>query len=186
MDKLCAICFEQMDMLTYQDEHESTSTCFKLRCGHAFHTKCIIDCLQKTNKKCPHCNSHKTPEEILTMEGTIAKLLTESSRNKQLREELNEFKTHKQKLSSKIKQIKKETAEFVNKRKEELMITESRKQLSSSMRKVNTKLAKICMEKGPMYYGAYKNIPHWRRDKLIFNKSYTIYRLRHSYINCRL
>lgn len=186
MDKLCAICFEQMDMLTYQDQRESTSTCFKLECEHSFHTKCIIECLQKTHSKCPHCNSYKTPEEMLTMEGTIAKLLTEASRGRQLREELNEFKTYKEELSSKIKQIKKETAEFVKKRKEELMIAEARKKLTSSMRKVNTKLAKICMEKGPMYYGAYKNTPHWRRDKLIFSKSYTIFRLRYTHINCKL
>jgi len=36
----CNICYENMDMLEYNDPNESTLTCFKLECGHSYHTKC--------------------------------------------------------------------------------------------------------------------------------------------------
>lgn len=186
MDKTCILCFEDMDMIVFNDSQSQTNTCFKLDCGHAFHTHCIIRCLQSMNHKCPHCNSRKPPEVLLTMEGTISGLLNEAKRSRLLREELNEFKASKAELTSSVSQLKKETAEFVKKRKEELMITSKRKKLTSSMRKVSLKLSKICIEKGPMYYGAYKNIPEWRRNRLIFSKAYSLYRLKNSYIYCKI
>ena len=74
MDNICAICFDEMDMKYYQDSRDQTPTCFKLECDHAYHTKCIVASLQKTQHKCPQCNSHKTPEQVLTMEGLITEV----------------------------------------------------------------------------------------------------------------
>jgi hypothetical protein len=186
MDKTCILCFDDMDMVVFNDTQSQTSTCFKLDCGHAFHTHCIIRCLQHMNHKCPHCNSRKNPETILSMEGTVIKLLKEAKRTHQLRNEMAEFKESKNYLTNSIKELKKETTEFVKKRKEELMITEKRKQLNTSIRKVNLKLEKICIAKGPMYQAAFRNMPEWRRNKLIFSKTLNLFRLRHTYVNCKV
>ena len=58
----CVICFGDMDMQEYGDERSHTETCRKLRCGHAYHTDCIIEFLSHSNHRCPACNEYKTPE----------------------------------------------------------------------------------------------------------------------------
>ena len=64
-----------MDMMLYGDTRESTSTCFRLDCGHAYHTKCVIQFLSMLDKKCPQCNSDKRRETEYEVMGTAAKKL---------------------------------------------------------------------------------------------------------------
>ena len=66
---VCPICLEDMDMTSFNDSRLSTSTCYKLECGHSFHTKCIIGCLSIDRKKCPSCNDRKNPSTELTLQG---------------------------------------------------------------------------------------------------------------------
>ena len=185
-DKTCLICFEDMDMKAYKDNKESTQVCVKLECDHAFHTKCIVECLQKLNHKCPSCNTHKTPEQILTLDGTISELIDQVKRNKELKNELKDYNTSRKELELTIKILKNETSEFIKKRKQELLINEKRKVFNSSIRKVKNKFINICKSRGPIYYGAYKNIPMWRRNRLIFSENRRFYRLQHPYFCLRI
>ena len=186
MDKVCTICFEEMDMLSYQDEQDSTLHCFKLECGHAYHTRCIVDCLQRVNKKCPNCNIDKPPEQVLRMEGVVSKLLDEAKRSKDLRDAFQNYRTTLNALKDTVRELKNDTRDFIKTRKEELCIQQKRKDFNSSLRKVRFKFLKICREKGPIYYGAYKNIPDWRRDRLLFSNRHRHYRLKHSYFHLKL
>ena len=59
-------------MEEYQDEKESTETCFKLECHHAFHTKCIMECLLKSKSACPLCNKDKERKGVcLTVKASV-------------------------------------------------------------------------------------------------------------------
>ena len=175
-----------MDMLSYQDQQDSTVQCFKLECGHAYHTRCIVDCLQRVNRKCPNCNTEKPPEQVLRMEGVVAQLLDEIRRSKELRQEFAEYQTSVSDLHSSIRQLKNDTKEYIKKRKEELSIVEKRKQFNSILRKVRAKFLKICKSKGTIFYGAYKNVPEWRRDRLIFRNRHRHYRLKYSYVSFKV
>ena len=175
-----------MDMLSYQDEQDSTVTCFKLECGHAYHTRCIVDCLQRVNKKCPNCNIEKPPQQVLRMEGVVSQLLDEAKHDRGMREELANYRTSVRDLHTCITQIKNDAKRYINQRKEELTLVEKRKHFNLTLRKVRAKFLKICKEKGPLYYGAYKNIPEWRRDRLIFTNRHRHYRLKYPYFHFRI
>jgi uncharacterized coiled-coil DUF342 family protein len=112
MDNTCGICFEEMDMNGYRDERQSTQTCFKLDCNHAFHTKCIVECLQKTHKECPSCNSEKTILEDLTLEGALQKLIEDVKKVKCVKESFRNCLVAKKDLTNTTNQLKKEIKEF--------------------------------------------------------------------------
>lgn len=59
---------QEMDMEEFQDPRESTPTCVKLECHHAYHTRCAIDYLKRSNFDCILCNRHKEPRERLEEE----------------------------------------------------------------------------------------------------------------------
>jgi hypothetical protein len=59
---------QEMDMEEFQDPRESTPTCVKLECHHAYHTRCAITYLKRTNFDCIMCNRHKEPLERLEEE----------------------------------------------------------------------------------------------------------------------
>lgn len=186
MDNVCAICFEDMDMKSYEDDRDQTSTCVKLECQHAYHTRCILSCLQRTNHKCPHCNSHKTPENILNMEGLISELFHEVRKKTDLRPDLAEFRESKKEIEEVIKQLKRDVKKYIVTRKQELDFHQKRKRFINSMRRVRIKFGKICKAKGPLYAGAYVNTPEWRKTRLIFPTSINIHRRRFPYLYVRL
>lgn len=173
-------------MNSFEDEQDQTATCFKLECGHAYHTHCIVSCLQRTQHKCPQCNSHKTPENVLSMEGLISELFHEVRKKPDLRPDLAEFRESKKEIEEVIKQLKRDVKNYITTRKQELHFHQKRKRFIVSMRKVRTKFGKICKEKGPLYFGAYMNTPEWRRTRLIFPKSMNINRRRYPYLYVRL
>ena len=186
MDNICTICFDEMDMNSYQDDQDQTLTCYKLECGHAYHTKCIVTCLQKMNNNCPNCRSQKTPQEILTLEGLVSQLLNEVRRGKQLKLEMDGYKASVKNYEDSLKQLKNDTKQFIETRKTELNIPQKRKQFYLSTNRVKSKFLKICREKGPMYLGAYKNLTEWRRDRFLFSPRRKMYKLRNPYVYVRI
>ena len=71
----CSVCQSDMDMEEFNDERESTETCLKLECGHAFHSRCIIAYMRRTDFDCIQCNRHRTPEARLEEAGLSAQAI---------------------------------------------------------------------------------------------------------------
>lgn len=154
MEDPCVICFEAMDMKSFEDERENTETCFKLECGHAYHTRCIIQCLTHMHQKCPNCNKDKTPKQELTREGLTKKLVSEMRKNDDVRFLMVEYKEIKEELSEANAQLKRDVKEYIEKRKLELNIPEKRDYFLSCLTKLQGKARSIAKEKGPEYVGA--------------------------------
>lgn len=192
MDKLCGICLEQMDMLTYKDERESTSTCFKLMCNHAFHTKCIIECLQKTNKECPCCNQSRDFAQELTREGLIINMVRELRKDDRVKQAISEYKEARQELQETTKQLKTDIIDFFNKRKEELLYDTKHKYFTSTISNVKSKMREVSIEKGPQYRTMFSQSPHRHLrmhhfERFVLNAySYNYYKLKHKRISVRL
>ena len=155
MDRLCPICFDEMDMLSYEDENETTSTCFKLECGHAFHTKCIIKCLQTTDHRCPNCHEGKSFKEEMTIEGILMNLIKDLRKDERTKDALKEYNETKKELEETVKQLKDDTIEFAKKRKEELNYHEKHKYFVKTILNVKSTLREVANEKSPMHRGLF-------------------------------
>ena len=96
----CSVCQQEMDLEEFQDTRESTATCVKLECGHAYHTRCAISYLKRTNFDCILCNRHKEPHERLEEEelalNTFAVVKREPAFRNLKREALGKYKAYKE------------------------------------------------------------------------------------------
>jgi len=184
----CPICFDDMDMQPYQDEREGTETCHKLECGHAFHTKCVVNFLTRTNHKCPSCNEYKPPETELEMEGVIMKLIRMIQKDDDVKIASHEYKTIKEEYRSALTQLKADTKKYAQERARELKLAEHK----SYYKKCKTELKRSAMEAarqlGNKYVAAAKTMKHgvtfieyilfgkrrWSRDWRFMNPGFYI------------
>jgi len=150
----CPICCDDMDMKEYSDEQQSTSTCFKLECGHAYHTRCIVAFLTKSTHKCPSCNKQKTPEEKLERQGVIYNLVKEVKKDERVKLATNEFKIAVAEYKHALKVLRDETKEWVKQRSKELKIREYKNYYSRSGKNVLETANEVAKEFGNTYTGA--------------------------------
>lgn len=182
----CVICFEDMDMISFQDERNQTSTCIKLECQHAYHTTCIIRCLSNMHQKCPSCNKDKSPAEQLTIEGLARKLIGEIKKDDDIKFLRYEFKESASEYSDSVSILKKEIREFASKRKKELLLDEKRKYMLTCLSKIQLTAKSISQAKGEQYIAALHTCTTrrpWRGtafDRLFFGgqEAYRICRLK--------
>lgn len=154
----CSICFDDMDMKEYKDEQECTLTCFKLECGHAYHTKCIITLLTGSESKCPTCNSRTTPKKKLEHQAVVKKMLREVKLTQQVQVASLEYKAAKKEMEAVVKQMKADTIEWIQKRTEELKIKEIRDYFIQSMSNVRATVNTAARLKGQAYVGALEEL----------------------------
>lgn len=185
MEHSCALCFEDMDMQMWNDEHDSTLTCYKLPCGHAYHTKCIIDCLTKSNIGCPNCNSHKSPREEFTRRGLLMKAISDIKKNPELRYIKQEYKQSIQEIVQTRKRLQKEAREFIQQRKKDLCFDEKRSYYTRCLAAYKKQATDIAKTLSPMHFGA-THVTHPTHRRLGFNefemllvRSEKGYRIRH-------
>ena len=192
----CPICFDEMDMREYKDEADGTDTCHKLECGHAYHTKCIINFLTKTRQACPNCNKVKPPEQQLGIEGLMRTTLLAVKRDPRVKLARQEYETGKEEYKQAIKQLEKEGREWLSKRADELKIKEYKSYYHSSASAVMSSAREVAREMGPKYIAAVNSDRtannRWGPSiarKVIFGANppgYRDWRLRHPRIWIRL
>jgi len=151
----CAICFEDMDMRDFKDPRQSTTTCYKLGCEHAYHTSCIIRSLTMSRHECPLCNKIKPPEIVLNNEGYARKLLSEIARIPEVVTLRRELITSQQLLIEKKTQLKKDIQKYAEQRAKEIKYLEHRKYFVECLNKVKGLVRMYCNQLGNKYIGAF-------------------------------
>ncbi len=167
-DTVCVLCFDEMDMKSYKDNKHTTPTCYKLECGHAYHTKCIVECLQKTNHQCPQCNKHKNPGKTLTQEGLALQLLKEVRKTKKVKDYVREVKEAKKNFYECHDQLKKDIYNYALQRSKELGFRDKKVHLSRLMANSKKILKKEAENRGHRHAGAINVIPQWRLYESIY------------------
>jgi hypothetical protein len=184
----CPICYEDMDMKEYQDEREGTETSFKLECGHAFHTKCIVSFLTKSESKCPCCNTRTTPEKKLDYEALKRKKLSEIKNADSVKILLSEHNEAKKDLKEVLRQLREETREWVANRAVELNVLKYREYFVQAVADTRSEARRVARVMSPGHLEALNSVAngvhrnYWHYDALnmfLFGKSnrYTTYRL---------
>lgn len=145
----CVICFGDMDMQEFGDERSHTETCRKLRCGHAYHTDCIIEFLSHSNHRCPACNEYKTPEVKFKLRAKLMERVMELKREPDTQIIVKEMAESKKEYLETVQQIKKEATAFIKQRVAELQLKEKRAYVSSAKKSMDMKIFHAAKQKGP-------------------------------------
>jgi len=147
-----------MDMNEFRDERQATETCFKLDCGHAFHTKCIVQFLKRSTIECPGCNKQKTPTEMVEYEAVVAKCMNEIKSDPRVRIAKHEFVETRNEYKAALKKLHKEVNELAKKRAEELNIFKYKAYYFQTMSNVRAQAKEVATEKGQKHLGAYQSL----------------------------
>ncbi len=175
------MCLDDMDMRDFNDPREKTDTCFKLECGHAYHTACIIRYLSNSNHSCLHCNEIKTPAEELTVAGLARKLAAILGRDPEVRylkAELNEATAE---YKTATKELKTEINEYIKRRISETNLREKRAYMKSVGSAVKAKQREVAKSMGREYVGAVEQF-----STLRFRSRWKFWALLHPHFGMRL
>ena len=150
MPDCCSVCFENMDMVEFEDPNESTHTCVRLDCKHAFHTKCVIKYMKETNYECILCNKHRNPIEL---DGLVIQAIAEVRKDKVYREIKRDLKAAAAEFRDSKKIMKAAVEDFIKQHKDEWRTNEKRKAIISLDAKLERYVRKFVLAK-PMLAGA--------------------------------
>lgn len=155
MPGTCCVCQDEMDMEEFNDTRPATDTCFKLECGHAYHTRCIFQYMRETEYECLHCNIRRTPREELEMTGLIAQTIEDLRSDpeiRRLRREAEEAITEFKAVRTEVKNALEALAPDVVSRAGYHTI---RKETLRRVRDLKTHVREECIRRNPMTAGVW-------------------------------
>ena len=150
----CNICYEDMDMAEYNDPNQSTLTCFKLECGHAYHTTCLVNFLNNTQHKCPVCNKYKTSDDKLDLDGKVRKLLLGLTKDPEVRLIKEEYNIAKNEYKASLFECKKLMMALFKEQVAKLKIQEKKSYFIDCIRVLKNKVKEKAIEKSNKHFGA--------------------------------
>lgn len=146
----CVVCMHEMDMEEFDDPNESSHTCVRLDCKHAYHTKCVLKYMKETNFECILCNTKRNPIEV---DGLVHQALAEVRKDKGYREIKRDLKAAAVSFKESKKVMTEAVTEFINSHKDEWQTNEKRKTVLSLDAKLERYVRKFVLAK-PMLAGA--------------------------------
>lgn len=173
MSGTCCVCQDEMDMADYQDPRESTPSCYRLECGHSYHTKCIVQYMRNTQFDCIQCNVRRSPQEEIDLTGQIAQQMNLMKRDPEVRrlkkeadEAFREFKASRQDFQTALHA---EVAEL----KEKSGYTANRKETLRRIAVLRAHIKAQCLRRNPLAAGVWVFGGDEVFDRLFFGRSET-------------
>ena len=189
----CAICWSDMDMKDFEDPRASTETCYKLHCGHAYHTTCVIEFLTRTKHECPLCNKIRDPHTDVPFVGYVRKVLGEVFRIPEIALAKQELNITKEEYRAQLKVLAKDVKNFVKQRVQELKLNEYRTHYFKCQNHIKNMARTECTNLGNKYVGAFlfkkdRYARHTIFDQFLSGEQhyYRLYRLRYPRLHCEV
>jgi hypothetical protein len=164
---VCAVCQGDMDMQEFGDTQQATTTCYKLECGHAYHTKCVVDFMRSTTFDCVNCNRHKLPKEQLTMQGLLKQTFESVKRTKPVAEAKRKCLDVEREYRRKYQEVHRSITAFVKQRSHESGLVALGRKLGSQKAAYIRAIKRTMLTKSPLTAGAFTQVPQWQLDWII-------------------
>ena len=140
-------------MEEFNDERQSTDTCYKLECGHAYHTPCIFRYMRETEYQCLQCNVRRTPHEEIELTGYIAQALEELRGDPEIRQRRREVDEAMAEFTAVRLEVKRALEAVVPEIEERAGYHTIRKEALLRLRKLKAQVKDSCIRRNPMTAG---------------------------------
>jgi len=151
----CLVCQDEMDMEEFEDERDATTTCLKLECGHAFHSRCIISYMRRTDYDCIQCNRHRTPEATLEEAGLCAQAILAFKQDREVRR-IRALINRKSREYCKVRTAARKQIETFVKENDGFGVAEKYKEIEVLIKELKTYTKTECMQRNPTLMAAIK------------------------------
>lgn len=122
MEQKCTICYENMNTSDYIGKQDfdcvdvDDTTCLRIKCGHAFHTNCIMQAF-RGNLKCPICRDSLTSGSSIPNEFFVEFYDNQNGEENEEEEEDDTFHPDRLRLETEVKLERCKNKEIIEKRK---------------------------------------------------------------------
>ena len=142
-------------MVDYQDARASTDTCFKLDCGHAYHTKCIFQYMRESEYECLQCNTRRTPREEIELTGLIAQTIEDLRSDPEIRRLRQEVEQAMVEFTGVRGEVRKALEALVPEVEERAGYQSIRKETLARIRTLKSHIKAECLRRNPMTAGVW-------------------------------
>lgn len=196
----CCVCYEGMELIAFQLEDEPAGcqvvgNCTRLGCGHALHTKCLIDTLQATGGRCPMCNivrsvvgRNDTYRQRLRFEAECQRVLNEVKREPAIREGLLDLAGFSSELRNKAREFRKRVEAFKDELRTEMGIERLLHDIDVIKRTTVSNFKKSVATKNSLVKAAFHAMDKYSLERYLFNRGsssqfslWSAYRLRQTF-----
>lgn len=155
MPGTCCVCQDDMEMEDFNDERPSTDTCYKLDCGHAYHTRCIFQYLRETEYECIQCNVRRTPREEIELTGYIAQALEDLRADPEIRRLRREVEDAMTEFKAAREEVKKALEAVAPEIQDRAGYKSLRKETMLRIRRLKAHVKDACIRRSPMTAGVW-------------------------------
>jgi RING-H2 zinc finger domain len=183
LEEECAICYEPIDTLVYMTNNTNQVIIegenSRLQCGHAYHTRCILNSLQHRSV-CPLCNTMNQMidyngvnwmDNRIRLHGRCQEILDSTRKEDKLRESVKIHKEKMKELNGDRRNFQRKVKEFKSELRKEMNIENKIKELDKIHSDGIRYLKNAVKKKGSLFYGAVKVIPKNRLIGLLYGES---------------
>jgi hypothetical protein len=144
-----------MEMEDFNDERPSTDTCYKLDCGHAYHTRCIFQYLRETEYECIQCNVRRTPREEIELTGFITQAIQDLRTDPEVRRLRQEVEDAMLEFNGVRADVKKALEAVAPEIQERAGYTAIRKETLQRLRRLKAHVREACIRRTPLTAGVW-------------------------------